>query len=287
MASVGKHIRKLRLRRGLTQEELAQRLHVTRQAVSTWETGRSQPDLTTLQSIAQALEGDILELIYGAPPPQEGRKLRRRWMLLTALLCAMVAAAALLLFRLDANGTLGTWRYGLVYQFWSQNYGVSQEALPGQWSLELDLSDPESSLGKVLYEDETGCRITVERLEQRSDGRWLVTFRAQGSYSPSGGTLVSGCMEQRLEKDRYTLATTASLRTSIGTVTCPEGERYLQTSLSEKDGNTFGFYLFPVTLYDSDGFLYADELEDQEDCVTVTVTGLTRLTTWRQGTLYR
>ena len=163
MASVGKHIRKLRLRRGLTQEELAQRLHVTRQAVSTWETGRSQPDLTTLQSIAQALEGDILELIYGAPPPQEGRKLRRRWMLLTALLCAMVAAAALLLFRLDANGTLGTWRYGLVYQFWSQNYGVSQEALPGQWSLELDLSDPERSLGKVLYEDKTGCRITVER----------------------------------------------------------------------------------------------------------------------------
>ena len=41
MASVGKHIRKLRLRRGLTPEELAQRLHVTRQAVSTWETGGS------------------------------------------------------------------------------------------------------------------------------------------------------------------------------------------------------------------------------------------------------
>ena len=41
MASVGKHIRKLRLRRGLTQEELAQRLHVTRQAVSKWESGVS------------------------------------------------------------------------------------------------------------------------------------------------------------------------------------------------------------------------------------------------------
>ena len=60
MASVGKHIRKLRLRRGLTQEELAQRLHVTRQAVSTWETGRSQPERTTRQSIAQALAGDLL-----------------------------------------------------------------------------------------------------------------------------------------------------------------------------------------------------------------------------------
>ena len=41
MASVAKHIRKLRLERGLTQEELAERLHVTRQAVSNWE--RSAP----------------------------------------------------------------------------------------------------------------------------------------------------------------------------------------------------------------------------------------------------
>ena len=41
MASVAKHIRKLRLERGLTQEELAERLHVTRQAVSNWERGGS------------------------------------------------------------------------------------------------------------------------------------------------------------------------------------------------------------------------------------------------------
>ena len=94
-------------------------------------------------------------------------------------------------------------------------------------------------------------------------------------------------MEQRQEKTSYTLTTTASLRTSIGDLACPEGERYLQTSLSEKDGNTLGFYLFPVTLYDSDGFLYAGELEKEEDRVTVTVIGLTRLTTWRQGTRYR
>ena len=38
----GERIRQGREAKGLTQEELAQRLHVTRQAVSAWETGVSQ-----------------------------------------------------------------------------------------------------------------------------------------------------------------------------------------------------------------------------------------------------
>lgn len=42
MASVGTHIKRLRTARGLTQEELAETLFVTRQAVSAWETGVSQ-----------------------------------------------------------------------------------------------------------------------------------------------------------------------------------------------------------------------------------------------------
>ena len=41
MASVGKHIRQLRMAKKLTQEELAEKLHVTRQAVSAWERGVS------------------------------------------------------------------------------------------------------------------------------------------------------------------------------------------------------------------------------------------------------
>ncbi|SFP70412.1 Helix-turn-helix domain-containing protein [Oscillibacter sp. PC13] len=41
MASVGKHIRRLRSTCGMTQEALAEKLFVTRQAVSAWETGLS------------------------------------------------------------------------------------------------------------------------------------------------------------------------------------------------------------------------------------------------------
>ena len=42
MNDIMKNIKRLRQERGLTQEELAEKLHVTRQAVSNWETGVSQ-----------------------------------------------------------------------------------------------------------------------------------------------------------------------------------------------------------------------------------------------------
>ena len=55
MASVGSHIRRLRAAKHMTQEELAERLFVTRQAVSAWETGKALPDVETLERIAEAL----------------------------------------------------------------------------------------------------------------------------------------------------------------------------------------------------------------------------------------
>lgn len=44
----GSFVAQLRKERGLTQKELAQRLHVTDKAVSKWETGRGFPDLKLL-----------------------------------------------------------------------------------------------------------------------------------------------------------------------------------------------------------------------------------------------
>ncbi len=65
MTTVGKNIQILRKASGLTQEALASQLHVTRQAVSSWETGKTEPDLETLQTIATALHAELSELIYG------------------------------------------------------------------------------------------------------------------------------------------------------------------------------------------------------------------------------
>ncbi len=65
MNAVSKNIRRLRTRDGISQETLAEKLSVTRQAVSNWETGKTQPDINTLVAIASAFGTDVNTLIYG------------------------------------------------------------------------------------------------------------------------------------------------------------------------------------------------------------------------------
>ena len=74
--TIGSNIRKLRTSQGLTQDQLAERLFVTRQTVSNWERGASQPDLEQLEAIAAALGVEVMELLYG-PKPKEGPSRKR------------------------------------------------------------------------------------------------------------------------------------------------------------------------------------------------------------------
>lgn len=59
-------IKTLRKRRGLSQEELAQHLHVVRQTVSKWENGSSVPDAAMLIRLAEALDCTVSELLGGS-----------------------------------------------------------------------------------------------------------------------------------------------------------------------------------------------------------------------------
>ncbi len=70
MNAVSKNLKEIRQAKGLTQDQLAEALHVTRQAVSNWETGRSEPDIETLLALAEALDTDADALIYGPKPPK-------------------------------------------------------------------------------------------------------------------------------------------------------------------------------------------------------------------------
>ena len=59
-------LKNLRLDRGLTQAELAERIHVTRQAVSRWETGETVPNTETLKLLSRLYDVSINTLL-GAP----------------------------------------------------------------------------------------------------------------------------------------------------------------------------------------------------------------------------
>lgn len=126
MASVGSHIRRLRTAKHMTQKDLAEKLFVTRQAVSARETGKSLPDVETLERIAASLDAKVTEVISGVPQTPDLRRLKRRWALIGG---KIVIISAISFIILHIYSFIGTWRYGLRYQFWNQNYAVTPEGL--------------------------------------------------------------------------------------------------------------------------------------------------------------
>lgn len=90
---IGRNCRRLRQRAGMTQEDLAERLHVTRQAVSAWETEKNRLDAETLVALAEALGADVQELLYGPGVVREPFARYQRRYLVSAVLSAAVVVA--------------------------------------------------------------------------------------------------------------------------------------------------------------------------------------------------
>ena len=71
--TTGKQIRHLRTQLGMTQEELAGELNVTRQALSNWERDVNEPDLNMLKKICFLfgvnMDDFAKEVIYGGSTP--------------------------------------------------------------------------------------------------------------------------------------------------------------------------------------------------------------------------
>ena len=68
MKNFGSKLSELRKRKGYTQEELAEILGVSPQAVSKWENGLSYPDITLLPEIAHLFNVSIDELLNDKAP---------------------------------------------------------------------------------------------------------------------------------------------------------------------------------------------------------------------------
>ena len=96
--TLGERIRDERKKRGLSQEELADILNVSRQAITKWETDRGIPDIANLIRISEEFEISLDELIKGDNSVK--RKIiydnsMRKWHLLVLIyLMAIVAYIA-------------------------------------------------------------------------------------------------------------------------------------------------------------------------------------------------
>ena len=61
----GKKIKKLRTDNGLTQDELAEKIYVTRTAISKWESDRGFPNIESLKTISKYFSVSLDELLSG------------------------------------------------------------------------------------------------------------------------------------------------------------------------------------------------------------------------------
>ena len=82
MATFAEQLTAARKAAGMTQEELAGAVHVTRTTISSWERGRTRPDVDTLRLISGTLNWDFIadktveREDTVSPPPPPSRNLR-------------------------------------------------------------------------------------------------------------------------------------------------------------------------------------------------------------------
>ena len=124
------NIKKMRQQKGMTQELLAERLHIVRQTVSKWEKGLSVPDAEMLVRLAEVFEVSVTELLGEAPDdfmPEsdrvaeqlalineqlviKNRRAKRIWkaIIIVIIILNLLTVGALLMFMVDPQGTSGS-----------------------------------------------------------------------------------------------------------------------------------------------------------------------------------
>ena len=113
MKDIGKNIRHFRTAKNVTQDELAEKLFVTRQTVSNYETGKSRPDVDMLVRIAEVLDTDIHQIIYGPTPKTvDTEKIR---LIAGATLTLLLGLAYLLLYPHARRIFVSTYCGGYFY----------------------------------------------------------------------------------------------------------------------------------------------------------------------------
>ena len=81
------NLRLKRRERGLSQEELASRLHVVRQTISKWENGKCMPDYSIIEPLCDALHVTLPELMDGEDAAEDGVRVYDDEQILDLLRC--------------------------------------------------------------------------------------------------------------------------------------------------------------------------------------------------------
>lgn len=126
--NTGEKINQIRKMAGMTQEELAEKMHVSRQTISKWETGASSPDLENAISLCTLFQLSLDDFVQGedAVPNTEqlslkdlltvNRRLQRMTIMLTGGLFFLMIGALAALFIAALRSTTLSIEY-MLYRY--------------------------------------------------------------------------------------------------------------------------------------------------------------------------
>ena len=113
--SFGKTLAKLRKERKLTQQELADLLHVTNKTISKWETNTTAPDIDTLKRISQVLNVPVDVLLGNSKltvaDNSNKHKITKKKII---LLLSLLFVSLFFIYYLISNFILNTKSYSLI-----------------------------------------------------------------------------------------------------------------------------------------------------------------------------
>lgn len=148
---IGNYIKKLRKENGYTQKQLAEKLNVSFQAVSKWETGETLPDTSLLLTLANELNTSVERLLNG------GKIIMKENTLISVK--NIVDGFKYLLKVKDCFGEKSTFWLGLVE-------GINKK-------MNMDLLDALQNHKEVLYTEvilqyinNENCKVDIEEVRK-------------------------------------------------------------------------------------------------------------------------
>ncbi len=146
---VGKLIRTMREQAQMSQDDLAQRIYVSRQTISSWENGKTYPDLKSLLLLSDVFDATVDEIV-GKDVERMGKSIEESIRTFKRITYAMTASYALMMASL-------LW---LAVQLLAWDWPFAQVA-------------PTICLVAVFFVATIALAVMVERLKKDND---LVTF---------------------------------------------------------------------------------------------------------------
>lgn len=222
-------IKELRQKNNMTQKELAEKLNVTYQAVSKWETGKNLPDLLIMKQISELFNIDINELM-NIQNKKENKNRKIIYILITIIILITITFTIYIIMKHKNNES----------DFQMKTVSTSCENFNLSGAIAYNKNKTSIHISEINYcginEDKKYEKITCELYEKHEEKETIITTCQEKNNT----TLNDFLKEQHFNVDNYERSCKIYTENSL----------YIKISLKSSNEETT-IYTIPLTLKDN------------------------------------